>query len=93
MTTQGHRVEDYDAFWASPAVWWKWDNDGDPRWMVRPPCGHHFMLAEPREGHAHHEVDEHDDGTISVQPKPGNSNSILCSCSWHGYIDHGVWTT
>jgi hypothetical protein len=30
--------------------------------------------------------------TITVEPKPGNSNSILCpTCGWHGYIDHGVW--
>jgi hypothetical protein len=24
-------------------------------------------------------------------PQPDNSNSILCSCGWHGFINHGVW--
>jgi hypothetical protein len=89
-TTPGHRVEDHDAFWASAGVWWKWNVEGQGvRWMVRPPCGHHFMLAH---GTPRHDVDEHDDGAITVEPKPGNSNSILCpKCGWHGYIDHGVW--
>ena len=39
-----------------------------------------------------HDVDEHDDGTITIEAKPTNSNSILCPfCGWHGYIDRGVW--
>jgi hypothetical protein len=99
--TQGRQADDHDEFWGEPAgVWWRWSKvdlgDGGPpvvRWMVRPPCGHSFMLAPAgnRNGPAH-EVDEHDDGMITVQPKPNNSNSILCSsCGWHGYIDHGVW--
>lgn len=37
-----------------------------------------------------HTVREHDDGTISVRPDDGSSNSILQG-DWHGYIDHGVW--
>jgi hypothetical protein len=100
MRTQGRCAEDHDSFWAEPpGVWWKWETvdlgDGGPsvtRWMVRPPCGHSFMLAPggKRTGPAH-EVDEHDDGMVTVEPKPGNSNSILCACGWHGYIDHGVW--
>lgn len=42
-----------------------------------------------------HTVREHDDGTISVRSGDGSSNSILVSDnqnSWHGYIDHGVWS-
>ncbi len=100
-TTHGRRVEDHDDFYADPpGVWWKWESvnlsDGGPsvvRWMVRPPCGHHFMLAPggERAGPAH-DVDEHDDGTITVEPKPTNSNSILCPlCGWHGYLERGVW--
>lgn len=43
----------------------------------------------------HHEIEEHDDGTITIEPRPGNSNSILISDSrgerWHGYIYRGEW--
>lgn len=42
-----------------------------------------------------HTVREHEDGTISVRPKDGSSNSIAISDSsgeiFHGFIDHGVW--
>lgn len=42
-----------------------------------------------------HTVREHDDGTVSVRPGDGSSNSILIcrrpdEC-WHGYIEHNVW--
>ncbi len=57
-------------------------------WMVIAP-GHLFanLLA--------HTVREHDDGTISVRPGDGSSNSILVQRrpeeTWHGYIEHNVW--
>lgn len=45
-----------------------------------------------------HTVREHDDGTISVRPSDGSSNSILHHghidgkpTTWHGYIEHGIW--
>lgn len=42
----------------------------------------------------HHTVREHEDGTISVRPGDGSSNSILVTGAqgrrWHGYINHGV---
>lgn len=38
-----------------------------------------------------HQVEVHEDGSISVLPQPGNSNSILSPGGWHGYIRHGVW--
>lgn len=39
-----------------------------------------------------HTVREHDDGTISVLPGDGSSNSILVPrTDFHGYINHGVW--
>lgn len=42
-----------------------------------------------------HTVREHEDGTISVRPGDGSSNSILlkgaAGQSFHGYIEHGVW--
>jgi hypothetical protein len=42
-----------------------------------------------------HTVREEEDGTISVRPGDGSSNSILVegSSSYHGYIEHGVWRT
>jgi hypothetical protein len=42
-----------------------------------------------------HTVRENDDGTITVAPGDGSSNSILHRSGkgkqWHGYIDKGVW--
>ena len=42
-----------------------------------------------------HTVREHDDGTVSVRPGDGSSNSILVRRlpdeSWHGYIEHNEW--
>ncbi|HWK19802.1 MAG TPA: hypothetical protein VNR37_03405 [Microbacteriaceae bacterium] len=42
-----------------------------------------------------HTVREEDDGTISVNPGDGSSNSILVNGgeqgSWHGYITRGLW--
>lgn len=43
-----------------------------------------------------HTVREHEDGTISVLPGDGSSNSILHSggaknLTWHGYIYNGEW--
>lgn len=67
-------------------------------WWIRTPNGILGRLAVRGSGEVPqphgHEVDEHEDGTISVQPKPHNSNSILAveeGDSWHGYIDHGEW--
>lgn len=44
-----------------------------------------------------HTVREHEDGTISIRPGDGSSNSVLVGPdhrgTWHGYIDHGVWET
>lgn len=44
-----------------------------------------------------HTVREEEDGTISVRPGDGSSNSILHKGGgtgkvWHGYIEHGVWS-
>jgi hypothetical protein len=43
----------------------------------------------------HHTVREEEDGTISVRPGDGSSNSILVTgahdTEWHGYIEHGEW--
>lgn len=59
-------------------------------WMVCTPAGSFGNLVA-------HTVREEADGTISVRPGDGSSNSILVYAAgehpeWHGYIEHGVWT-
>jgi len=58
-------------------------------WGIITPFGHYGMLSQ-------HTVREEDDGTISVRPGDGSSNSILVTGpvddTWHGYIEHGVWS-
>lgn len=43
-----------------------------------------------------HTVREEENGSISVRPGDGSSNSILHKCSndkiWHGYIEKGLWS-
>jgi len=59
-------------------------------WGVIDPTGRYGLLSI-------HTVREEKDGTISVRPGDGSSNSILISGGsstkppWHGYIEHGVW--
>lgn len=85
-------------------IWKELDNEGSPvvvsdhpsnltqtAWMGMAPGR---FLVNLRA----HTVREHDDGTISVRPGDGSSNSILVTRgsdggpSWHGYIEHNVWT-
>jgi hypothetical protein len=45
---------------------------------------------------AQHTVREEDDGTVSIRPGDGTSNSVLHSGGdsdlvWHGYVEHGEW--
>lgn len=56
-------------------------------WRVVTPLGQVGTLTK-------HTVREHADGTISVRPKDGSSNSIAVTDHrgvWHGYIEHGEW--
>ncbi len=60
-------------------------------WMVSAPMSYGYALGTL----SFHTVREHDDGTISVRPGDGSSNSILItghhSEQYHGYIEMGVW--
>lgn len=41
-----------------------------------------------------HTVREHEDGTATIAPNDGSSNSVLHDngrMSWHGYLNRGVW--
>lgn len=62
-------------------------------WMVVAPIGEGDAYAIGKL--AKHTVREHEDGTISVRPGDGSSNSILITGAhgrqWHGFIEHGVW--
>lgn len=58
-----------------------------------------YVVPEPCKGLGtlvYHTVREHDDGTVSVRPGDGSSNSILHDdgrgCTWHGFVEHNEWT-
>lgn len=60
-------------------------------WRLVVPLGGGFGIANLDN----HTVREHEDGTISVLPNDGSSNSILVSKSangpsWHGFVYAGV---
>lgn len=63
-------------------------------WMVVAPIGEGdgYAIAKLTK----HTVRENDDGTITVAPGDGSSNSILITGpsgqQYHGYIEDGVWT-
>jgi len=76
-------------------------SDGTVVWVLRVPIGGScFMIGDGSGRDANgqrHWVQEHEDGTITVQPNPPdarperrNSNSILFN-GWHGYIYRGEW--
>ena len=57
--------------------------DINGEWFARPPNCHTGSLKT-------HEVIEHDDGTITVNP-----SIIICNNGnnfYHGYLKHGEWT-
>lgn len=62
-------------------------------WMVAAPLGDDGGFGVGRL--MHHTVRENEDGTITVAPNDGSSNSIKITGShdrtWHGYIERGVW--
>lgn len=87
--------------------YWKvLDGSGEPARSEEPSnlTGTCWMVAAPigdGEGYglgnlAKHTVREEEDGTISVRPGDGSSNSILITAAhgqqFHGYIEHGVWS-
>lgn len=106
-TAQGRRREDVQLGYLpeDPQLgdYWKYvQPDGEPLhssepsnltgtvWGIRPPLSG-FSIATLTK----HTVREHDDGTISVRPDDGSSNSIKVISphhgEWHGYVERGVW--
>lgn len=104
-TTQGRRLPDVRfgdlPSDMRPGDYWRYlGADGDPMhvdeegnltgsvWGIFAPAGGVGTLLK-------HTVRENDDGTATVAPGDGSSNSILISGgrgeSWHGYLEHGMW--
>lgn len=105
VRTQGRRREDTllgelpeDV---QPGDYWRViTRDGEPMRSSTPEnlTGGVWMVRPPRSGIGtlvHHTVREHDDGTCSIEPDDGSSNSVLidggAGGSWHGYLYRGVW--
>jgi hypothetical protein len=64
---------------------------GSVWWVAAPMGSGGFGLGRLTK----HTVREESDGTISVRPGDGSSNSILMTGAngqFHGYIEHGVWS-
>jgi len=78
---EGRRLSDGDQLPSAvqPGDYWK---DSHGWWYAETPKGVRSRLGT-------HTVTMHEDGTITVSP------SILAEadgqCSWHGYLERGVW--
>lgn len=61
-------------------------------WRVAAPMSYGYAIGTMTK----HTVREHEDGTISVRPGDGSSNSILITGhdgeQYHGFIERGEWT-
>ena len=64
----------------NPGEYGKWT---DGTWSACTPNGHGANLS-------HHDVVEHEDGTITVTPSILVSNN-KDGALWHGYLTRGVW--
>jgi hypothetical protein len=83
-----------------PGSYSKHTVNGEECWMVKVPTGGvaFYIGRTNKDGSPRHWIQEHEDGTITVQPNPPdapedrrNSNSIAFN-GWHGYIYRGEWT-
>jgi hypothetical protein len=89
-----------------PGDYWRYLKDGEPmtladggRWSTNLTHGVWGFYSPDGNGMGtlmSHTVREHEDGTISVRPGDGSSNSILHRGGaqgkvWHGYVERGVW--
>lgn len=62
----------------------------DEVWGYRSPDGNGLGML------ALHTVRSHEDGTVSIRPGDGSSNSVLHHGgrdrkTWHGYVEHNEW--
>lgn len=104
--TQGRRREDTPfrdlPEDVQPGDYWKClkEPGGDPVESTSPGnlTGTVWMFMAPAKGGigtlTKHTVREHEDGTASIVPGDGSSNSVLIAGGggqWHGYLYRGVW--
>lgn len=80
----GRRCETWTELFGCPGGYLRGERlDGSPTWHAMTPNGHLGNLGA-------HEVEEHEDGTITVSP------SILVSDHtgelYHGWLRRGVWS-
>jgi len=80
----GLRVESWDDLFKTPGGYMRAEReDGTAHWYAKTPNGHLGNLGA-------HEVEEHEDGTITVSP------SILVSDPsgelYHGWLRRGIWS-
>ena len=63
------------------------DIDDESKWIIRPPGEHAGIIFNKviTKNPEHHEIVEHKDGTITVNP------SILLGNRWHGNLIKGEW--
>lgn len=84
-----------------PGDYWKWtteflaeDPNVYPTNLTRTVWGFYSPDGNGLGTLLSHTVREEDDGTISIRPGDGSSNSVLHTGggrSWHGYVEHGEW--
>jgi hypothetical protein len=80
----GRRVYGKQVYELEPGEYTLRSLDGEPTWWAAVPADGPPMIGNL----SGHQVEEHDDGTITVSP------SILTGRGerqWHGYLEHGVW--
>ena len=58
----------------------------DGFWLCRPPGRHAGIIN-------HHQVTEHEDGTITVSPSLVIDDGDSAQPPWHGFLEHGMWRT
>lgn len=73
---QGRRLPDGGHPLMSEGDYWR---DDDGMWWVRPPNSGAGTIED-------HEVTEHEDGTITVEPS-------IDAGTWHGFLRRGTWST
>lgn len=84
-----------------PGDYWRIVNaEGEPIKLNEPSnlTGEMWMFRAPVRGGigtlTKHTVRSHEDGTASIRPNDGSSNSVLITGAggeFHGYLEHGIW--
>lgn len=85
---QGRRVADGERWYGDhrqPGDFGRVKVDGAWEWRAVTPNGFQGNLAD-------HDVIEHEDGTITVEPSILVTTPGFPDQSWHGYLRAGIWS-